>query len=419
MTMKSRKIELIPAYVHNRLMVIVLFKYDREIIEVVKRLPGRKWDKDAQLWYIPKLQFDLAMFMDYLSSLAKIDYSALQSFDDGHFTPPSEAFLAKMQSRYFQDTSTTHILQQKKMQDDLKKQEQKRKMIREKRREIAKIPLPKNYMEAMVRQRYSPNTIKTYASYMRSFIHAFADRDLDSISKQEINNYLSKLIRTRRISESQQNQRINAIKFYYEKVRGLERECYQLDRPRKRRRLPSVLSIEEVSRLLEVTDNLKHKAILSTIYSAGLRRSELINLRKQDILHDRQLIFIKGAKGKKDRTSLLAESLVPLLKVFVEDYKPNYWLFEGPYRKQYSATSISAILHRASRKAGIDRKVTPHMLRHSFATHLLEQGVDIRYIQTMLGHGSSKTTEIYTHVSNKALSQIKSPLDKLNISRLT
>ena len=158
-------------------------------------------------------------------------------------------------------------------------------------------------------------------------------------------------------------------------------------------------------------ENIKHKALIGTIYSSGLRRSELINLRKQDVVFENRMLIIRGSKGKKDRTSVLSDSLAIVLKKYLEIHAPNYWLFEGPQRKQYSATSISKILDRAAQKAGIEKKVTPHMLRHSFATHLLEQGIDIRYIQPILGHSSTKTTEIYTHVSKKSLGNIKSPLD--------
>ncbi|NOY97387.1 MAG: tyrosine-type recombinase/integrase [Chlorobi bacterium] len=148
-------------------------------------------------------------------------------------------------------------------------------------------------------------------------------------------------------------------------------------------------------------------------YSAGLRRSELLNLRKQDVLFDKKMLFVRGGKGKKDRVTLLSDSLVIVLKKYLIAFNPNYWLFEGPGRSQYSASSIINILKKAAKKAGIIKNVTPHILRHSFATHLLEQGVDLRYIQTFLGHDSSKTTEIYTDVTKKSLAKIKSPLDTI------
>ena len=271
--------------------------------------------------------------------------------------------------------------------------------------------LPAGYLEMLERKRYSPNTIKTYKCYMGDFANYFIEQDLSTITKAQINNYLLELIREKAISQSQQNQRINAIKFYYEKFLGYNKEFYQIDRPRRSRTLPVILSEEEIYNILRSLKNIKHKAIIGTIYSGGLRRSELIGLRKQDVLYDRKMILIRGAKGKKDRTTILSMSLSMVLKRYLSEHKPNYWLFEGVNRKQYSATSIAKILKNGAKLAGIERRVTPHMLRHSCATHLLEQGIDIRFIQTILGHESSKTTEIYTHVSQKSLANIKSPLD--------
>jgi integrase/recombinase XerD len=166
--------------------------------------------------------------------------------------------------------------------------------------------------------------------------------------------------------------------------------------------------------MLAVAGNIKHQVIIGLLYSAGLRRSELVYLRKSDILEDKELIFVRGGKGKKDRTTILAESMRDRLQRYYRLWNPNYWVLEGPRRRQYSATSILKVVKKAGQMAGIARNVTPHMLRHSFATHLLEQGVDLRYIQQLLGHGSSVTTEIYTYVSNRALANIKSPLDQLD-----
>lgn len=196
-------------------------------------------------------------------------------------------------------------------------------------------------------------------------------------------------------------------------VLGLEKQFYAIERPKKCRTLPKIVSEEEIIRIIQAASNIKHKAIIATIYSAGLRRSELIDLRKQDISFDRKIISIRGAKGKKDRTSMLSETLFVMLIKYLEEYKPNYWLFEGPSRKQYSATSIAKVIAKASTEAGLNMRVTPHILRHSFATHLHEHGTDILHIQKLLGHDSSKTTEIYTHISKKSLGKIKSPLDNI------
>ncbi len=274
--------------------------------------------------------------------------------------------------------------------------------------------LPSGYLEKLIQKRYSQNTIKTYMSYMRSFVEEFSDRNLGSVTTPEINAYILRLIKTRGISPSQQNQRINAIKFYYEKVLGRKKAYYHLNRPRKEKGLPKVLTVEEVELILKHCKNLKHKCILMTLYSGGLRRSELINLKITDIDSQRMLIRITQSKGNKDRHTLLSEKLLKLLRDYYKFCKPEYWLFEGQGGGQYSATSIANILRNALKKAKINKHATPHTLRHSFATHLLEQGINLRYIQEILGHSSITTTEIYTHVSSKQLTKIKNPLDNLN-----
>lgn len=274
--------------------------------------------------------------------------------------------------------------------------------------------LPPEYIEKLSRKRYSPNTIKTYKTYMKSFVEAFNDCNLETITTREINDYLLNLIHTKQISHSQQNQRINAIKFYYEQVLGNRREYYNLNRPKKEKKLPNILTVEEVELILKHCKNLKHKCILMTLYSGGLRRSELINLKISDIDSKRMLIRISQSKGNKDRNTLLSEKLLMLLRDYYKFYKPKHWLFEGQGGGPYSATSIANIFKKALKEARIDKHATPHTLRHSFATHLLEQGINLRYIQEILGHSSIKTTQIYTHVSSDQLTKIKNPLDNLN-----
>jgi len=381
-------LELIPGFLNGELIVKVYFEYNERIIEIIKTIPGRKWNQESKYWYFSKRYFSLEILISKIGQISEIDFSALEAFDHG--------------SQYESRT------------DELSTSERDMAIQRfEYSGKATEITLPQEYLEVLIRKRYSQNTIKTYMSYMKSFMEEFHDVALESITTQQINNYILKLIRTKGISPSQQNQRINAIKFYYEKVLDQDKMLYYLERPRKTRTLPKVLSEKEVLAILKSIENIKHKAIIGTIYSAGLRRSELINLRKQDINFERKIIFIRGSKGNKDRYTILSHFQSVLLRKYLSEFKPNYWLFEGVNRNRYSATSIAKILRRAANKAGIEQKVTPHMLRHSFATHLLEQGVDIRYIQTILGHGSTKTTEIYTHVSNKSLANITSPLDKI------
>ena len=361
-TEQSIRIELIPGLLHKEPVVKICFRFNKRIVNIIKTLPGRRWNPELRYWYIPKGQFNLANFIDRFGSDTVIDYSALEA------------------SQYKKP-----------------------------------VDLPTEYLEKLIRKRYSQNTIKTYVSYMRSFMEEFSHRNLGSITTPEINRYISKLIRTRGISPSQQNQRINAIKFYYEKVLGRKKEYYQLNRPKREKRLPRILTVEEVELLLKHCNNLKHKCILMTLYSGGLRRSELINLKITDIDSRRMLIRISNSKGNKDRYTLLSEKLVELLRDYFRFYRPKHWLFEGQGGGPYSATSIENIFRKALRKAKITKHATPHTLRHSFATHLLEQGINLRYIQELLGHSSIKTTEIYTHVSSKQLSKIKNPLDNLLI----
>jgi site-specific recombinase XerD len=220
----------------------------------------------------------------------------------------------------------------------------------------------------------------------------------------------------RNVSESYQNISINAIKFYYERVLGGQRKIYFVDRPRREKKLPVVLSTAEIVAVMNCTKNLKHKALLMLIYSAGLRISEAINLKIKDIDSKRMQIRIVSAKGKKDRYTLLSEKALKTLREYYGVYRPIEWVFEGTSGNgPYSSRSIQQILKASVTKAGITKPITVHTLRHSFATHLLEQGTDLRYIQSLLGHGSVKTTEIYTHITTSGFGKIKSPIDGLDL----
>jgi integrase/recombinase XerD len=268
----------------------------------------------------------------------------------------------------------------------------------------------------LTEMRYSPKTIKLYSSMFEEFINYYPMQDIKTIDEPAIIKFLRFLVTERKISITYQNQSINAIKYYYEKVLGGQRKFYFIDRPSREKTLPSVLSTQEVIDILKQTENIKHKAILMTIYSAGLRISEAINLKFKDIDSDRMQIRVEQGKGKVDRYSLLSERTLHILREYYKQYLPTVWLFEGLKKgEQYSTRSIQQIFQDAVRKAGIVKDVSVHTLRHSFATHLLENGTDLRYIQSLLGHANSKTTEIYTHITTKGFDQIKSPLDMLDI----
>jgi integrase/recombinase XerD len=237
---------------------------------------------------------------------------------------------------------------------------------------------------------------------------------INAFSAEEINRYHRGMVQSQKYSHSTVSQSINAVKFYFQRVLGRHSvRLEDVERPEKPSRLPQVLSKQEVLRILSVTENLKHRCLLQLLYAGGLRISEVINLRISDVQSGRNLLFIRGGKGKKDRTTLLSQKLLESLRLYYKDYRPKVWLFEGQTGGQYTVESIRSVFRASMEKAGVKTKATPHTLRHSFATHLLEQGTDLRYIQTLLGHRSSRTTKIYTHVTSYALDKITSPLDCL------
>jgi integrase/recombinase XerD len=269
----------------------------------------------------------------------------------------------------------------------------------------------KNYMNF---RRYSQNTIKTYADALEVFFRFYKDQAPESLNIEDIINFNTSYILKKNLSASYQNQVINAIKLFYRNRFNRAMEVDFIQRPRREKRLPNVLSKNEVKSILEAPTNLKHRAMLSLIYACGLRRSELLNLTLKDILSDRNLLFIRQSKGKKDRVVPISIKLIEILRDYYKAFKPKTWLFEGQeVGKKYSERSIQLVLNQAVEKAKIVKPVSLHWLRHSYATHLLESGTDLRYIQELLGHSSSRTTEIYTHVSTRNLQQIRSPFDDL------
>ena len=269
----------------------------------------------------------------------------------------------------------------------------------------------KNYLNY---RRYSQNTIKTYADALEVFFRFYNDQAPESLNIEDIINFNTSYILKKNLSASYQNQVINAIKLFYRNRFSRTMEVDFIQRPRREKRLPNVLSKNEVKSILEAPTNLKHRAMLSLIYACGLRRSELLNLTLKDILSDRGLLFIRQSKGKKDRVVPISIKLIEILRDYYIAYKPKTWLFEGQFpNTKYSEKSLENVLKQSITKAKITKKVSLHWLRHSYATHLLESGTDLRYIQELLGHSSSRTTELYTHVSTRNLQQIRSPFDDL------
>ena len=263
-------------------------------------------------------------------------------------------------------------------------------------------------------KRYSERTINTYKDALKSFFVFFNTKAIADLTNEDVIKYNNEFILKNKLSASYQNQITNAIKLYFRTIKYTKIEIDKIHRPKRAKVLPNVLSKEEVKAILEAHSNNKHKMMLSLIYSCGLRSGELLALKPIHIDSKRNIVLLKNAKGQKDRITPLSPKILEMLRTYFKEYRPIIYLFEGQKAGMpYDARSLQLVLKQALRKTKITKPVTLHWLRHSYATHLLESGTDLRYIQELLGHSSSKTTEIYTHVSTKSIQQIKSPFDDL------
>ncbi|TRO66769.1 site-specific tyrosine recombinase/integron integrase [Christiangramia sabulilitoris] len=339
----------------------IRFGFNRDMIEKVKELPGVSWSNTFRCFYTRANRPNLDRLVKFLNgNKFYVDYSALHISEMDAEEPAHEKIIA--------------------------------------------------FRKYLHGKRYSKSTIKTYTTFVSKFLEfhdfksAYDLRDVDRFVETEIagKNY----------SISSHRQCISAIKHYFDLSEQEDIDTSKLQRPDKSRFLPSVLSKEEVIDLLRATRNLKHRCILALIYASGLRIGELLNLRLKDIDVDRRQILIRQAKGRKDRYVMLAESFLPLFYNYLQTYQPKVYFAEGNQETQYSSSAVRSFLKDSCRRARIRKKVTPHTLRHSYATHMLENGIDLRYIQELLGHSRPETTMIYTHVTQKDLSRIRSPLDE-------
>ena len=274
-----------------------------------------------------------------------------------------------------------------------------------------------DYFEALLKsRRYSNSTIKTYTEAIKVFLKYFQDRDPAEISNKDFILFNSNFILKNGYSASYQNQVINAIKLFYLKVENRKLSIEDIERPKRYNPLPKVIPKEMVEKMLTSIPNFKHKTALTLIYACGLRRSELINLRLKDLDSKRRTVTIVNGKGQKDRVLPVSEKLMKMIIKYYKLYRPATYLIEGQFKgNNYSETSLEKIFHKYLGKIYKNHNFTLHCLRHSYATHLLEAGVSLRYIQELLGHKSSKTTEIYTHVSMTGLQNIKNPADDFNL----
>ncbi len=353
----------------NHSQLFLSFPKNSELIASIKSIPNSRWSQRFTSWYVLDTPNNLNKILSVFQKIAHLDLSQLQS---------------SSQKKY--------------------------------RNKLLLTPDQKNVLNGfyiyLKGKRYSISTVKTYTYLVADLFYYHLKIHPKELTNTSILEFEQNVLSKHNYSISTHRQFISALKQF---VDYYPKSCIKdvsLERPKKSRTLPVVLSQEEVLDLLRCTMNLKHRAVIGLIYSAGLRISELINLQLVDINVDRKQLLIKNGKGRKDRYVSIGETFLPLLSNYFFSYKPTTYFVEGKVGEKYSAESVRQFLKRSCVKAGISKCVTPHTLRHSYATHLLENGVDLRYIQELLGHAKPETTMIYTHVSRKDLLKIVNPLDE-------
>lgn len=336
--------------------LLVEFKYSVERVERVRSIPGRRWHPESRCWSIPATDASVAR--------ARAAFSPeTVAYEPAHPAPvPGAELLQRVR-------------------------------------------------DALRLGGYSPKTRKAYLYHTRHFL-AQAQKPTDALEAADAREYLLTLLEDRDLSRATHSQIVSALRFVFGRVLGRPIPNTELPRPRPGRRLPNVLSRVEVRALIDAPANLKHRALLMLLYSAGLRVSEVVRLRPTDLHPDRGLLLVRGGKGRKDRYTLLSQTALEAVRLYMQEQHPRGWLFPGQRPdRPISTRTAEHIVENARSAAAIERPVSAHTLRHSFATHLLEAGTDLRYIHELLGHASPSTTEIYTHVSTRELGRIRSPLD--------
>ncbi len=436
----------------NEKRIKLVFKFDPELVTKIKQLPGILWSQTLFCWHIPYRENYLDYLMEQLGDKVVVSKETAPQRDQETGTSHIERKQVNILHDKRKELYFLRVPFQKK--DAIKKLEgawwhpvekkwsvfanpanlgrikeifdQKfyRFTIRDYEKDSTKSPgqkkavLPdlveQKFESEMILRNKSNRTITTYKSLINRFLHHFKESDIKLLPDEEIREYIFATLDVDHYSRSYQNQLINALKRYYEYVYGRKFEDFELPRPKKRQRLPNVISREDIQSMLDATRNIKHKTILSILYGCGLRLNEVIDLKIENIDFNRKVMVVTG-KGDKQRMIPIGNNLVKQIKNYRRSYRPRVYLFNGYDSLQYSGKSIQNIVKNKALKTGIKKKVTPHTFRHSFATHLLEDGVDLRIIQELLGHSSSRTTEIYTYVSRKNLMNIRNPLDNLRL----
>lgn len=366
--MNARNI-ILDKTVHRGSEVIVLrFEHDRALELVLYYELMAIWSRTRKFWYVEHTPENLEKIRTVLSKIATIDESRLTHKTKRDVTNMVDISLSQEQ-----------------------------------------LSLLSRFKRWLTGKRYSTSTVTTYVNIVLFFLKYVTKKHNAEMTTRTVECFNYDFIASAGKSVSYQNQAITALKKYFEYI-AID-VPFELERPKREKKLPVILSMDEVKRIISAASNLKHKVLLSLIYSGGFRVSEVLSLRPTDIDQQRMLVHVRSAKGKKDRYTLLSARALAMLQEYLDVYQPQEYLFEGKLRQQYSPRAAQEVLKLSARRAGIQKNISLHSLRHSFATHLLENGTDIRYIQTLLGHQSPKTTMIYTHVTHASIRNIRSPLD--------
>jgi integrase/recombinase XerD len=384
----------------------ISFPFDAELQQLARTIKDVKWSNTYKAWWVPTRHNIEAELLLHFQGIAIL-----------HFETDGPVIDVKTPGNYLPD----HFLIQGGLNEGVKlsappivkpKGPRMNSSLGELSFEhLEKVSAFKSWMRS---KRYSESTIGTYLDALKTFLRFFSHKDLAEITNTDLINFNNDHILKNKLSSSFQNQVVNGVKLFFSKIENKQLSPELIHRPKRAKVLPNVLSKEEVKAILNAHNNIKHKAMLSLIYSCGLRCGELLRLKFEHVDSKRSLLIIKQAKGRKDRVVPLSDKIIQMLREYHRANKPEIFLFEGQTKGEpYDQRSLQQVLKQALDKAGIRKPVSLHWLRHSYATHLLENGTDLRYIQEILGHSSSKTTEIYTHVSNKEIQRIISPFDYL------
>ena len=388
---------------HERRMVLA-FELSTRLNNIVRKIPGSLWSKTLNSWHIPCTRDALGKLALATAGFAVLDTSVLQKQ------------LLEVRNK----ESKLEIILPGKIHTSLPVIASEKVAVKNYYRSGMLIAANEaafaGYTQMLELKAYSPSTIRTYTNEFGVFLKVLNTRAADSITPEELKRYMHYCTVELNLSENSLHSRLNALKFYFEQVLHKEKFFFEIPRPKKPYLLPKLLNETEIRKLFNALTNKKHKAMLFTAYSAGLRVSEIVHLKISDIDSKRMQIFISRAKGKKDRYVNLSPVLLDILRNYLTTYKPSprEYLFEsGVDFTAYPIRTVQQIFSNAKNKAGIKKEVGIHSLRHSFATHLLDKGTDIKYIKDLLGHFSIRTTERYLHVSKKQLINIISPFDDL------